>query len=385
MSPVEPDHSAVLGLSATSDVPEVADPSDLISFPLERPSLRGRRRDMRVGPSALPYFLCGDENRLAGYLATANVPIFDLGNPLLLVGPTGCGKTVIAMHLAARRVAAANSPTPPTVLYQTSVDFARQFAEAVAADDLPHLQQQLSEPEVLILDDLHLIADKPAAQEELALRIENRCQASQPTILTCRRLPSEVRGMRPLLVSRVLPGLTVPMNLPSGQTRSQLLNELAVHYQLSVSDTLLAELNSGLESPLPCRALEAAVKQLSLWCRMRDLPVNSEAIRGAIEVVGKSQDLSPAIIAGVVARRFRLKLSDLRSGSRKQHLVRARSLAMTLTRQMTSLSMHQIGDYFGGRDHTTVLHAIRKTESLLEQDAELRRMADDVREKLSTP
>ncbi|MGB0596404.1 MAG: helix-turn-helix domain-containing protein [Rubripirellula sp.] len=384
MPPAESNHPTLLGSANTTAPGEVTDRPELISFPLERPPLRGRRRGLQVGPIALPYFLCGDENRLVGYLATADAPVFELGNPLLLVGPTGSGKTAIAMHLAARRVAATNQPMPPTVLYQTSVDFARQFAEAVASDDLPHLQQQLSEPDVLILDDLHLIADKPAAQEELALRVENRCLASQSTILTCRRLPSEVRGMRPLLISRVLPGLTIPLDLPSEQTRRQLLRELADNYQLEMSETLISELNAGLESALPCRSLEAAVKQLSLWRRMRNLPVNSESIQSAIEIVGQSQDLTPAMIAGAVAKRFRLKLSDLRSGSRKQHLVRARSLAMTLSRQMTSLSMHQIGDYFGGRDHTTVLHAIRKTESLLEHDAELRRMADDVREKLST-
>lgn len=191
--------------------------------------------------------------------------------------------------------------------------------------------------------------------------------------------------MRPLLVSRVLPGLTVPLALPVGRTRRQLLGELAVHHQVELSEELLTCLDSGLESPLPCRALEAAIKQISLWCRMHDSPVTEDAIRDAIAVVGKSHDFSPATIATAVARHFRLKLADLRSSSRKQHLVRARSLAMLLTRRMTSLSMHQIGDYFGGRDHTTVLHAIRKTTSLLEEDPELRRTADEVQEKLTAP
>ena len=107
------------------------------------------------------------------------------------------------------------------------------------------------------------------------------------------------------------------------------------------------------------------------------------AVQSAIEIVGKTEEVSLPTIAGAVAKYFRIKLSELRSSSRKQSLVRARSLAMLLARRLTSKSMHQIGEYFGGRDHTTVLHAIRKTESLLEADADLRRAADEVQQKLS--
>lgn len=190
--------------------------------------------------------------------------------------------------------------------------------------------------------------------------------------------------MRPLLVSRVLPGLTVNISEPVGTTRHQLLSELAIHHNVSLSAELLTLLDSELETPLPCRSLEAAIKQIALRCRMLDSPVQADAVRSAAEVVGRAQDLTPSIIATTVAKQAKLKLSELRSGSRKQHLVRARSLAIYLTRQLTALSMHQIGEYFGGRDHTTILHAIRKIESLLENDPEMRRMADEVKEKLTS-
>ncbi len=117
---------------------------------------------------------------------------------------------------------------------------------------------------------------------------------------------------------------------------------------------------------------------------MHDSVPSIEAAEHAIEVVGKSEEISLAEITAAVAKYFRLRRTDLRSSSRKQNLVRARSLAMLLGRRLTSKSMHQIGDYFGGRDHTTVLHAIRKTESLLEQESELRRAADEIQEKLVT-
>jgi chromosomal replication initiator protein len=363
----------------------MTDRTAVTSFPLERPTFRVRRRDTPNHSGSLPYFIAGEENRLVAFVAQENSAIFALGNPILLVGPSGCGKTAIAMHLAARQaVAQSADERPADVLYYTAVDFARQYAEAIAADDLPPLRQQINETPILVIDDLQLISDKAAAQGELAMRIDERTQHGMPTLLTCRRLPSEIRGMRPILVSRVLPGLTIPISTPKADSRLLLLRELAVQFDLEVEDELLLALHSGLDSKLPVRSLEAAVKQVSLWCRMNNAAASLEAVQSAITIVGKAEEVSIPAIASAVARYFRMRLSDVRSSSRKQHLVRARSLSMLLARRLTSQSMQQIGSYFGGRDHTTVLHAIRKTESMLQQDADLRRAADEVSEKLST-
>ncbi|MDE0865854.1 MAG: DnaA/Hda family protein [Rubripirellula sp.] len=351
------------------------------SFPLERPSARVRKRTAPIQGGSLPYFIAGDENRMVRFVASAEGSVFGLGNPLLLVGPSGSGKTAIALHLAARESSRSNTGEPTPVLYYPAVDFARLYAEAVGADDLPPLRQEISEAPILVIDDLHLINDKSAAQDELAARIEDRVTRGLPTLLACKRLPSEIRGMRPLLVSRVLPGLTIPLEMPTGAARSQLLREIAVHLGLEIDSDLIDSLDQKLEPRIPTRALEAALKQVSLWCRMNEAAPNEDAIASAIMVVGQRQEISLAAISNTVAKYFRLKVADLRSSSRKQNLVRARSLSMFMARQMTSKSMHQIGEYFGGRDHTTVLHAIRKTQVLLESDTDLQRAAEDVREK----
>ncbi len=354
------------------------------SFPLERPSLRARRRDASALQAALPYFIAGEENRLVAFVCVARQPIFDLGNPVLLVGNSGVGKTSLALHLAAQQATSEGTGgSPAAVHYMPAIDFARQFADAVASDDMPPLRALIDEAPILVLDDLHLIADKPAAQDELTLRIESRTAARHPTIVTCRRLPSEVRGMRPMLVSRVLPGLTIPVKSPAGEARTMLLREFALHHDLELDDDLLDSLVSRLDPSLPTRSLEAIVKQMTLWCRMNDSPPTIEAVKAATELIGRSDDVSLSSITNAVSRYFRQKPTELRSGSRKQRIVRARSLAMLLARRMTSKSMHQIGEYFGGRDHTTVLHAIRKTEALLEEDTDLRRAAEEVTEKLS--
>lgn len=397
----------------------------IVSFPLERPERWVRRREAPGKSTLLAYFIAGEENRLPAFVALADHAALNVGNPLLLIGPVGAGKTSLATHLAARlshsrsgrtkyaksgatRLQStqddhlgaedsadaagdfdsdvhpnryASNPTP--VLYFTAVDFARAYAQGLAADDLQPLREQIQRADVLVIDDLHLIRDKPAAQDELAMRLDRRIRDDLPTILTCRRLPSEIRSMRPLLASRSVPGLTVPIAIPAGQSRLQLIRELSLHHSVDLSEGLVQFLHRTIDQRLPARSLDAAIKQIALWCRMHDAPASQAALEHAIETFGKSEEISLPEITSVVARYFRLRRTDLRSSSRKQNLVRARSLAMLLGRRLTSLSMHQIGDYFGGRDHTTVLHAIRKTESLLEQEGELKRAAEEIQEKLA--
>lgn len=360
------------------------DESTVSSFPLERPPFRQRRRDAAPHAGLLPYFISGEENRLVHFLCNHPLPIFEMGNPLLLLGSTGVGKTAIAWHLAARQ---ANSVVEDghnrEVLCLAAVDFARQYADAIAADDMPPLRQSIDQVPVLVVDDLHLIAEKGSAQDELSARMEQRTKCDRPTIVTCRRLPSEIRGLRPMLCSRVLPGLTVTIQPPADAARLVLLRELALQQEVELEHDQLFALASQLQANLPARSLAAVINHLSLWSRMHHSPITASAVESAINQIGRADELSLAEITNAVSRHFRQKSADLRSTSRKQRIVRSRSLAMFLARRLTSKSMHQIGSYFGGRDHTTVLHAIRKTESLIRNDADLRRAADELTEKLS--
>ena len=327
----------------------------------------------------LPYFISGDENRLVSLVGRGELDVFEIGNPILLLGESGCGKTAVAMHLAA----CSQTPTSTSkFVFYSAIDFARVYAESVAARDLAPLSEELNEAGVLLIDDLHTIVEKSAAQEELALRIESRFERGLPTVLTCRRMPSEIRGISERLASRMVPGLTVPMQFPGDEARKVLLQELANVHSLVLEPELIAVLNAGLESSISVRVLNATMKQIRLYCTVNQCDVGIEAVQSAISDAHRKQDISLASITNSVARYFRLRSSDLRSSSRKQSFVRARSLAMWLARKQTSMSMNQIGDYFGGRDHSTVLHAIRKTNKLVESDATLRQAADELTRKL---
>lgn len=347
--------------------------------------LRRRKSVSSDHHQALPYFIAGDENRLISLVGRGEVDPFQVGNPILLLGESGCGKTVVALHLAARIASKSGTNREATkVVFYSAIDFARLYAEAIAARDLEPLSDELNDAHVLIIDDLHTIADKQSAQEELALRIESRFERGLPTLLTCRRMPSEIRGISERLASRAVPGLTIPLQFPGPEARIVLLQELANRHGLEMGPDLIAILDAGLETSVSVRVFDAAMKQMSLFCRMHECEVGIQAVQSAIQGAHRKQDISLSSITNSVARHFRLRSADLRSNSRKQALVRARSLAMWLARRLTSMSMNQIGDHFGGRDHSTVLHAVRKTSELIESDAMLRQAADELSQKLAS-
>ena len=338
---------------------------------------------MAVSPLILPYFVAGSENRLVSFVARHEESLFDLGNPLLFTGPVGSGKTSLALHVAVREANQVGHTESSAILHLSSSDFSRRFAESISADDLPPFRVEIDNIPVLVIEDLHLMVTKPAAQEELASRIEFRTNRFLPTVLTCRRIPTEVRGLRPSLVSRSLVGLTVPLRCPAGEARRLVIVELAMQFNLSLDEMLLSMLDEALPQDVPTRSIAATMRQIDLWCRMHESPPCVEAVTAALEQVSPETQLTLKKITTTVARRFGLRSRDLLSSSRKAHIVRARSLAMLLARRLTPQSMNRIGDHFGGRDHTTVMHAIRKTESQLDTDADLRLAANEISEKLS--
>ncbi|WP_162006850.1 DnaA/Hda family protein [Roseimaritima sediminicola] len=384
----------------------------LDAIPLLHPA-PGPRRTRRAQPQwLLEQYITGPENAFAAFVSRQRDPIALRGNPLLLVGPSGSGKTALAMTWASQELtlleqaaadrrsaedvgqpgqsgdagksgksADAGKPAPASMLYMAAADFARDYAGALGADDLEHFRQHIADVDLLVIDDVHTIVDKGPAQEELAARIEGRVRAGRPLILTCRRLPSELRGIRPLLASRMLPGLTVALEPPGGEARLEILTQLCRAASLEIESDWIDLLARSVPDGYPVPRLAALVNHLGLLAQ-HGRTIDGDAIARALKAVSGGKEPTIAAIAKAVARRFKLKTAELKSSTRRQQVVRARSLAMYLARQLTEASFQQIGEYFGGRDHTTVLYACRKTEELLGTNSQLSQTADEVRELL---
>lgn len=340
------------------------------------------RRSAAGDGRILAHFYAGPENRLVAFVCSSSESLASRGNPLLLVGPSGVGKSELARTVAARQ--AVMSATG-SVIHITATEFARRFAEAVDRDSIDPFRKPIRECGVLIIEDIHLIVDKPAAQDELASRISERIEQSRLTIMTCRKIPTEIRGIRPLLASRMLPGLLLPVAFPAKQARQEILRAIAQRLETTIEEETLAILENALPVSISVPRLSAAIQQLQLHNQLEnqsDPTTNSQAIQAAIESSSREPNLSLNEIASAVAKKFKLKSADFRGPTRRQQVVRARSLAMYLARKLTDLSLQQIGLYFGGRDHTTVMHACRSTETILSESPEMARTADEIVESL---
>lgn len=362
------------------------------SIALERPLDWARRRDAPKTSLILPYFITGDENRLAVFVSQSLSEVLPDGNPILLFGPTGSGKTAMVVHLATRicqylqqgkqSTSVGTTEQPPSVLYTTSNDFHREYAENVAADILHAMRDKIQKADIWICEDLHHLHDKQRTQEELASRIESRTLEGKITLLTSLQRLSEIPNMRSEVSSRCLSGLTLPMAFPGDDARQQIINELIIRHEIEMGDDLILELLSHLKSNISVRQLDGLVRSIQLWCKANSSLPNSDSVLLAVQSTTNTQPLSLAKINTTVARYFKISRAELRGSSRKQTLVRARSLAMLIARELTSKTMLQIGEYFGGRDHTTVLHAIRSSEKRLESDDSLVQAMNQIKTQL---
>ena len=354
---------------------------------------RSRTSAPREGHSA---FVAGPENHLvaAALLAVLSrgpstaddqgqlaSPILE-ASPLVLVGPTGVGKSHLAHGIATefRRHEA-----PEHVILLPAIDFARQYSEAIELQAAGELTSQWRSARLLVIEDVGELVGPSTAQQskqwlqnaqwELCRTLDALEAAGGQAIVTANARPSTL-GLLPQLASRLAAGLVIEVASPGKAARELLAAELASRQGLPVTPALLNRLAAGITGS--ARDLYAALARLALAQRADEQSADCvdrvSGIRFSIErasidrecvdrvLAEFAQQREPSLerIAAAAARHFGLRPAAVRGPSRQRHVALARGVAMYLARELTSLSLERIGDYFGGRDHTTVLHACRK-------------------------
>jgi chromosomal replication initiator protein len=290
-------------------------------------------------------------------------------NPLLLYGGTGLGKTHL-LHAAGNLIHQQNRHA--RVLYLHSEKFVSEMIQALRHNSIEAFKQHYRTAGALLIDDIQFFAGKDRTQEEFFHTFNALLDSKQQIILTCDRYPKEVIGLEARLRSRFGWGLTVAIEPPDFETRVAILMNKAQERGLLLDESIAFLIAKRLRSNV--RDLESALNTLSANARFSGRPITEAFAQEVLRDLLLVHDRLITIENNqkTVAEYYNLKVSDMLSTRRTRTLARPRQMAMALCKELTEHSLPEIGVAFGGRDHTTVLHACRRIEGLCATDGRLR-------------
>jgi chromosomal replication initiator protein len=330
-----------------------------------------------------PAFIAGVENSLVRVLAGAVERESLAFNPLVLYGPAGVGKSSVAHALAASRRERFGLTN---VIATTAADLARSLAHAVETASTADFRTRHHRCDLLFVDDTHQLAGKLATQQFLLATLDALVRRGSLVIVTLRQPPQATSGLLPALASRLAGGLVAELSPPGFAARCELVRQAAAHVALPLNDQAVERL-AGSSGNFTDRFLTAGKIRQAVLRLASETAIGSSGQKDHRQQLAADDVKAKSIYRGVclaVARHFGLTVGELKGKSRQQNIAEARSLAMYLSRLMTSASYATIGKHFGGRDHTTVLHACRKQKASLENDDSLRRLADELATQIAS-
>ncbi|MCP4333358.1 MAG: chromosomal replication initiator protein DnaA [Gammaproteobacteria bacterium] len=293
-------------------------------------------------------------------------------NPLYIYGGVGLGKTHL-MHAIGNQIRE-NNPDA-NILYVNCERFVSDMVKALQHSRMNDFKNSYRSLDALLIDDIQFLADKNRSQEEFFHTFNSLYEAHAQMVITCDRFPKEIEGLEDRLRSRLGWGLAVDIKPADLETRVAILKSKAEQISADLPDDVAFFIAERFKSNI--RELEGALKRLVAHARFTGQPITPDFARLALKELLAVQDKPITIdnIQKLVAEYYKIRVADLLSSRRNRSITRPRQIAMSLTKSLTRHSLPEIGNAFGGRDHTTVLHACRKIEELRSED---RRIDEDV-------
>lgn len=290
-------------------------------------------------------------------------------NPLFLYGGVGLGKTHL-MHAVGNALATRRENAK--VVYLHSERFVADMVKALQLNAINDFKRFYRSVDALLIDDIQFFAGKERSQEEFFHTFNALLEGGQQMILTSDRYPKEINGVEERLKSRFGWGLTVAIEPPELETRVAILMKKADQAKVDLPHDAAFFIAQKIRSNV--RELEGALKKVIADSHFMGKPITQDFIRESLKDLLALQDKQVGVdnIQRTVAEYYKIKLADLLSKRRSRSVARPRQVAMALAKELTNHSLPEIGDAFGGRDHTTVLHACRKVQSLKEESADIR-------------
>lgn len=324
-------------------------------------------------------FVEGKSNQLA--LAASKQVAENPGssyNPLFIYGGVGLGKTHL-MHAVGN--ALRKQKPNAKIIYLHSERFVADMVKALQLNAINDFKRFYRSVDALLIDDIQFFAGKERSQEEFFHTFNALLEGGQQMILTCDRYPKEIDGLEERLKSRFGWGLTVAVEPPELETRVAILIKKALQAKVELPTDSAFFIAQRLRSNV--RELEGALKRVIASAHFTGRPIDIDLIRESLRDLLALQDKLVTIdnIQRVVSEYYKVKLSELLSKRRSRSVARPRQIAMALAKELTTHSLPEIGEAFGGRDHTTVLHACRKVKELQESTREI---GEDMKQLMRT-
>lgn len=327
-------------------------------------------------------FVIGNSNRFAhaASLAVAESPA-KAYNPLFIYGGVGLGKTHL-MHAIGHYIL--NGNPNAKVVYVSSEKFTNELINAIKDDKNEEFRNKYRNVDILLIDDIQFIAGKERTQEEFFHTFNALHDANKQIILSSDRPPKEIPTLEDRLRSRFEWGLIADIQVPDFETRMAILKKKADVENLNVANEVMGYIATRIKSNI--RELEGALIRIiaysSLTNREVTVDLASEALK---DIISKKQGKHVTIdsIQDIVSSYFNLRVDDLKSQRRTRNVAYPRQIAMYLSRKLTDMSLPKIGEEFGGRDHTTVIHAYEKISENLKTDDSLQNTVNDITKKLT--
>jgi chromosomal replication initiator protein len=304
-------------------------------------------------------------------------------NPLFIHGRPGLGKTHL-LHAIGNYVRRHGSGL--TVRYATVEQFTNEFVDALRTRDTQSFKDHFRGVDVLLLDDVQFLADKVRTEEELFHTFNELHDSGRQLVMTSDRPPSELKSLTERLGERFGSGLVVAVDPPDFPVRRAILEKRARLDSVDASPDLVAEIAGRVSTSV--RALEAALIQVVAYASLRgEAPTPALAGKLLDKLGPDRRSLKPSVedVLAATAARFGLSSEDLVARDRRPDVARARKVAIYLARELTDKSLPEIGRRLGGRDHSTILAAIRSLSGDIERDSDLAQAVDELKRNLATP
>ncbi|MDD6175688.1 MAG: chromosomal replication initiator protein DnaA [Firmicutes bacterium] len=322
-------------------------------------------------------FIVGSSNKLAhaASQAVANHPSGEY-NPLLIYGNSGLGKTHLLYAICDQ--IHRNNPRM-NIVYIKGDDFTNELIDAIAQGSTMAFHQRYRQADVLLVDDIQFIGGKTQTQEEFFHTFNALYQEKKQIVLTSDRPPKEIQTLEDRLRTRFESGLLADIQPPDFETRIAIVKRKAQLLKIDLNEVVCEYIASRLKNNI--RELEGAVKKMRAYYLLENQAPSLTTAQKAISDILNNDQPAPVTVSKIieeVSRTFNVTPEDIRSKKRAANISRARQISMYCVREITQMPVTDVGEEFGGRDHSTVIYALQQVERLMQQDSKIKASVEDI-------